>query len=363
MTQDPLPPIPTPPSLRWREFRIRFLPVLLFGFAVGGVCLIWQNNVSAPMFVGAVEASTAQVATPYAGKIVELKVGRFQTVKKGDAVAVLAPTDPRVALAVIQSELDIIKTKLGPNQTDQRIKTDYQKLRTDWLVQKVDLATARVNLQGARDEMRRQESLHKQQLVSDDIYEAAVTLAGAFAAEVNERSNVVLDAESGLKQLEAMGLSNQTNNFSDALAAALEIEELKLKQAAASTEPVTLIAPIDGVVSQIYRQVGENIPDGDPVLVIAASKPERIVAYLRQPVAFEPKVGATVQVRTRAVQRQTSLAHINSIGAQFEPITNVLALIRPGMPADYGLPIEISLPPGLKVLPGEVVDLAVVAED
>ena len=363
MNHEALTPIPTPPSLRWREFRIRVLPVLLFVLAVSSVCLIWQHNVSAPMFVGAVEARIARVATPYAGKIIELKVDRFQTVVKGEPVAVLTPTDPRAALAVIQSELDILKTKLAPSQAEQRIQTGYEQLRVTWLVQRVELATAQANLQGARDELRRQEELHKQKLISDAIYESALTLATALDAEVLERSNVVHDAESGLKQLAAMGSASQATNFVDSLAAALQIEEQKLKNAAVSTEPVTLVAPIDGVVSQVYRQAGENISEGDLVLTIAASKPERIVAYLRQPVPFEPKVGAVVEVRTRAGQRQVSTGRINNVGAQFEPVTNVLAIMHPGMMADFGLPIEISLPPGLKVLPGEIVDLAIVVAD
>ncbi len=363
MNHAALPPIPTPLSLRWREFRVRVLPILLFVLAVSGTCLIWQSNVSAPMLVGAVEARTAQVATPYAGRIMELKVDRFQTVMKGQPVAMLVPTDPRATLAVIQSELDILKTKLTPYQTEQRIQTSYEQLRTTWLVQRVDLATAQANLQGARDELRRQEELHKQKLVSDKDYEIAATLAAALEAEVIERSNVVYEAAVGLKQLEAMGSANQSTNFIDSLTAGLEVEELKLKNAALSAEPVTLIAPVDGMVSQIFRQEGENVADGEPVLAIAASKPERIVAYLRQPVSFEPKVGAAVEVRTRTAQRHTSIGHINNIGAQFEPITNVLAVLHPGLPADYGLPIEISLPPGLKLLPGEVVDLSIVAQD
>jgi len=362
MNREPLPPIPVPPALRWREFRVRFLPILLFLAALGGVSLIWERNVSAPMFVGAVEGRSAQVASPYAGKILFLKVDRFQTVTKGTPLAVLEPTDPRLALAVVQSELDVIRAKLDPYLSRQRNATDYEQLRMDWLGQRVDLATARANLQGARDELYREKALHEQKLVSDTIYEQAATLEGALAAEVLERSNLVQMAEADLKQLDSSG-SRQTDSFTDALAASLQAEEQKLKAAAAGTEPVTLVAPMAGVVGVIYHQAGENIPEGDPILIITGTEPERIVAYLRQPVPFEPKVGEQVEVRTRTFQRQISLAHINSVGAQFEPITNVLAVARPSGTFDFGLPVEITLPPGLKVRPGEVVDLSMVSQD
>lgn len=264
---------------------------------------------------------------------------------------------------MVQSELDIIQARLGPSQTERRVQTDYQQLRTEWLVQRVALATAQVRLQGARDELYRQKALHEKKLVADDIYELAVTSEAALASEVLERSNVVHDAETGLKQLDALGVFNQTNNFITSLSAVLDVQEQKLKQASAVADPVILYAPIDGVISQIYRQAGENISDGVSVLLIEAAKPERIVAYLRQPVSFEPKVGDAVEVRTRSLKRQIGRSQINHVGAQFEPITNVLATMRPGSVTDYGLPIEISLPPGLNVLPGEIVDVSIVAVD
>jgi hypothetical protein len=57
------------------------------------------------------------------------------------------------------------------------------------------------------------------------------------------------------------------------------------------------------------------------------------------------------------------MARIENVGAQFQGITNALAMIRPGVPVDLGLPIEISLPPGLKMRPGELVDLTVAMEN
>lgn len=359
MSRDALPPIPTPPALRWREFRVRFLPALLFLAALGGVAFIWQRNVSAPMFVGAVEGRAANVASPYAAKILQLDVDRFQTVKQGTPLAVLMPTDPRTALSAVQSELDVLRARLDSYLTRQRNATDYEKLRLDWLGQRVDLATARANWQGARDALYRDKSLHAQKLISDDIYELAETLENALSAEVLERSNLVQQTESGMQTLIAANAPTATNDFAATLDAAIQAEEQKLKTVAGSgAAPVTLVAPMDGMVSFIYHQAGENIPEGDPIMVISGTRPERIVAYLRQPVAFEPKVGETVQVRTRTLQRQMSLARIASVGAQFEPITNSLAIAHPYGMIDYGLPVEVTLPPGLNLRPGETVDLA-----
>lgn len=357
------PPIPTPPALRWREFRVRVLPFLLFAGALGGAGYLWQHSLTSPALVGMVEIRNAQVSSPYAGEIVQLKVNRFQTVTQGTPVAMLVPNDPRAALDVIQSELNILQAKLGPHLTQQRNETSYEQLRMDWLLQRVDLATTRVNLERARNELQRDEELHKQKLVSDDLYDIALKTEQALAVEVSERSNLVSDASLGLKRLEVMGAPQTGENPVESLMTALQTEEQKLSQAAAGSEPVTLVAPMDGMVSAVDRQGGENLSAGDPIMTITAVKPEHIITYLRQPIPFEPKVGMQLEVRTRTFQIQSGVARIENVGSQFEGITNALAILRPGVPVDLGLPIQISLAAGLHVRPGELVDLTLASEN
>jgi HlyD family secretion protein len=354
---DPLPPIPIPFALRWREFRIRVLPILLFVIAVGIAGFIWQRSITSPVLVGAVEVRSAQVSAPYAGKIARLDVSSFQDVVKGAPVAVLIPSDPRSALAVIQSELDILQIKLGLPQNQQRNETDYEQLRVDWMRQRVDLASTRVNLELSRDELQRDDEMHRQKLISDDAYDIALKAEQALDAEVLERSNLVNTTSIVLKNLESQGAASSTNDSVQPLMVALQTEEQKVAQAAAGTEPVILTAPMDGTVSMIDRQAGENLSAGESILTITAAKPEAIISYLRQPIPFEPKVGMQMEVRTRSLQMQSGVARIQNVGAQFEGITNALAVMRPGVPVDLGLPIEVSLPPEMKLRPGEIVDL------
>jgi multidrug resistance efflux pump len=359
----PPAPIPIPRSLRWREFRIRVLPILLFVVALGSAGYLWKYNLTSPALVGMVEVRNAQVSSPYSGKIAQLNVDRFQSVTQGTFVAVLIPDDPRTALNVIQSELNLLQAKLSPHLTQQRNETDYERLRMDWLLQRVDLATARVNLERARNELQRNEELHRQKLISDDIYDIVLKTEQALAVEVLERSNLVSDAALGLKRLEIMGAPQPGENPVQSLMAALQTEEQKLSQAAAGTEPVTLVAPINGMVSLVERQPGENLSAGDPIMTITASEPEHIISFLRQPIPVEPRVGMPVEVRTRTFQVQSGVAHIENVSSHFEGITNALAIVRPGVPMDLGLAIEISLPPGLKVRPGELVDLTLLSND
>ncbi|HXU78063.1 MAG TPA: hypothetical protein VN794_15935 [Methylomirabilota bacterium] len=358
MNPEPLTPVPTPTALRWREFRVRFLPVLVFIFACGTVGIIWKQSLSAPMLVGAVEIRSARVIVPYAGKILQLNVDNFQVVTQGTAVAVLVPNDPRAALDVIQSELDILQAKLDPHLAQQRNETDYQRLRMDWLLQRAELATARVNLELAQIELVRTQELHAAKLIPDGIYDEAVNTARLWSADVQERSNLVVSAELGVRRLEAFGAPLPEADPIRPLMATLQVEEQKLAEAAAGTMPVTLVAPMDGAI-QIVRQPGENLSEGDSIVTVTATEPEKIISYLRQPIPFEPKVGMQVEVRTRSLQAQTALAAIKNIGSHFEQVTNALAIGKIGTPSDLGLPIEMDMPPGLKVRPGELVDLTI----
>ncbi len=351
------PPIPTPPAMRWREFRIRVLPVVLFAAALGCAGYLWKQNVTSPALVGAAEIRHAQLTVPCAGKIHQLNVDNFQVVTQGAPVAVLVPSDPRAALAVVQSELDILQAKLDPFLSQQRNRTDYERLRMDWLLQRVELATARVNYQLAHTELVRTQELHDLKLAPDSDYDVALSTEQAWKVDVLERSNLVAICELGIKRLEDLGTPSAATDPVQPLLATLQLEEQKLSSAAAGTEPITLAAPMDGTVS-LNRQTGENLVAGEPLLTVTATNAEHIISYLRQPIPFEPRVGMKMGVRTRTMQIQAGVAQIESVGAQFEGITNALAILRPGVAVDIGLPIQISVPSGMKIRPGELVDLS-----
>jgi multidrug efflux pump subunit AcrA (membrane-fusion protein) len=120
-----------------------------------------------------------------------------------------------------------------------------------------------------------------------------------------------------------------------------------------------LLAPIDGIVSAVLHREGESVPAGEAVVTISALSADRIIAYVRQPLNFEAKADLPIEVRARSVHRAIGTGKILAVGTQLEPISGQLLPSRPGggSTIEYGLPIMVSIPPGLKVLPGEIVDL------
>ncbi|MBI4657739.1 MAG: hypothetical protein HY735_02620 [Verrucomicrobia bacterium] len=357
-----LPSIPVAPGRRWHEFRTGALPLVGFIAALAAVVFIWRERVGPAGLRGRIEAAQAAVASPQAGVITDLKVIRFQRVARGETVAVITPTDPRLSLAMVQSELEVLRARLEPRLAHQRNATDYERLRLEWLLQKVDLATARVNLARAENELRRNESLFQARLISEDLYDFTLKARDGLRTEVEERLKVISDLEQGLQHLKALGEPQAAPLAGDTLLASIRTQEERLQSADSLLQPIPLLAPIDGMVSAVYRQEGENVQNGDLIIAVSASQPEYILGYLRQPIAVEPAVGMPVEVRMRSPKPSVHFAQILQVGSQLEPITNSLALVRPSLLMDMGLPIKVSVPLDLKARPGEVVDLVLLPQ-
>lgn len=352
-----LPPIPTPPAQRWREVRIRFIPGLAFLGALALAIFLWQHNVASPTLQGAIEAIRAEVVTPQAGTLAELKVALFQEVAEGDPVAIIVPTDPRARLDLLRTEIDLLRARLEPRFSQQRNSTDYERLRLELLLQKAELASARVDLSRAENELKRTRELYDAQLVSEQLFDFSLKTKEQLETQVTEKAKLIADLEQGLQRLASLGDPKSATAAGDLMTSAIRTQEERLQQAQAGISPIVLTAPLAGVVSLVYRTEGENLMDGDPIIAINSGESTRIIGYLRQPFPIEPEIGMPVEVRSRTPRAPVHMAMIRHVGSHFEPVTNALALLRPGQVVDLALPIEVSLPPGLKGRPGELVDL------
>src|SRR5687767_7326673 len=93
-------PVPCPPSHRWREFRINFMPLVVFAGVLAVTVLIWRDHVAPPSLVGEVEAFRSSVTSAQPGTLVELNVEAFRMVTNGQIIGKLAPSDPAMLKAI-----------------------------------------------------------------------------------------------------------------------------------------------------------------------------------------------------------------------------------------------------------------------
>ncbi|HYG35958.1 MAG TPA: HlyD family efflux transporter periplasmic adaptor subunit, partial [Clostridia bacterium] len=270
-------------------------------------------------------------------------------------VAILRPVDPRAKLDLLQSALQMARLRLEPSLADQNA-LDFERLRMENLRLKQELAVAEVELQRAESALRRSALLRKANLVSEDSYELSLSARDKSQVEIAEKRKAINEIEGRLTTLRTMG-EPESPGINHPLQTVLAQLDEKMLQAETNWYPVTLLAPISGMVHLVNRQPGEFAAEGEPLFTINSSRSDRIVGYLRQPYAVEPELGMKVEVVTRSRHRQKFTAEISQIGAQVETITNALAVVRPFAFMDAGLPIVVKVPPDVNVRPGEIFDI------
>ena len=78
-----LPPIPTPASLRWRQFRIQAVPAITFMALVLGVVTLWQHYVIPTSVIGHMETNENSIVRAVPGNLIELRVHQSERAKQG----------------------------------------------------------------------------------------------------------------------------------------------------------------------------------------------------------------------------------------------------------------------------------------
>jgi multidrug resistance efflux pump len=253
----------------------------------------------------------------------------------------------------------MLRVTMQPIAARQRTAMDYSQLRLDWMRQRAQLASTRVNLQFAEADFHRTEQLYKDKIVSQRFFEQAQATNVRLQNEVDELSKLVEEQARNFDQLQLTNAIDIAKVTDDPLRVAIAAQESKLRLTEAELSPITLRAPLDGMVDIIYHHPGEAIIAGEPIFSIAPLHAVRIVGYLRAPIVEEPKPGSRVEVRTRGLNRQVGSAEVLDVGTQFEVIAPALQAPVRAANIELGLPISISMPPSLNVRPGELVDLTI----
>jgi multidrug resistance efflux pump len=360
MSAERLKPIPVPLAERWRDARLRLIPICVFGGSICAVALLWKEHVAPASMVGQAEPVIANVSSHKPGILAELSVARFQKVKVGDPIGQVMITDPNIlasSIAVIRSEIESLRVSLQPIASEQKRAIGFDRLQLDWMRERADLAATQVKLQQAQSEFRRVESLYKDQIVSQKLFEQTRSSQDSLQKEVDELTKLVCEAEKNLQVLQVSNKLDAASVSEEPLHAAIAVQEAKLRQLQAELSPILLKAPMDGIITTLFHRTGEAVMAGQPVVSIATFNPVRIVGYMKPPILEEPKIGMKIEVRVRSPHREVGFARVIEVGTQLENVPAALLGAAKLGTAELGLPLDISLPSNLKLRAGELVDL------
>jgi multidrug resistance efflux pump len=242
------------------------------------------------------------------------------------------------------------------------VALEFERMQLDWMSHRVDRAALNGRLQQAEIDLSRAEPLFKAGLLSDENFTQLKIGRDSLKSQLEEKNKLVGQLEPLLQAFVASDSPATALSGEPALAAALKVQEAKLRLAEEQLAPVPLVAPFDGVVTVVLRRAGETVMAGDPVLRLTSAKTDRLAGYLRQPLAFTPKVGMVAQIRTRGSAPKSASTKITQVGAALEAIpATVVAAMRlpPNTAIETGLRVEFAVPAGMDLKPGEHVDVSV----
>lgn len=360
-----LPPIPTPSSQLWRQLRLQYLPVVIFVAGVVVAGFLWTQWVAPPTLIGEVEAVRAELRSAQPGTLAGLKVELLQPVTAGQTLGqvFVQPTQVlETSLAAMRAEIEMMRTTMDPVVGQQRAALDLERLRLDVMGKRVDLVALQGELHQAETTLARTTELFRNNIVTHDEFDLAKNARDNFVARIKAQTELIERLEPSIRKL-STDTGEDSISLSEGLRAAIRHKEAELKMIEAQLSPVPLVAPISGVVTLVFRRSGENVTSGEPILQISATRAERIIGFLRQPLPLEPKAGMEVEVRTRTFIRRTGTARIAQVGQQLEPISpTLLAAMRlpvTSIPTDLGLRVLLTAPTGLALRPGEQVDVII----
>jgi multidrug resistance efflux pump len=353
-------PIPIPLRLRWRYFRTRFLPAIVFAAAVIAAALVWEKKSLPAVMVGEVYAPHGIVAASVPGIIEEFNLQLYHEVRAGDVIGrvrTVPAGQAGQALAALRAEIAMIKLGAGdPVLDQQRNALSWHALRRDWMLARSELALLRVQRRQAELEFRRFQTLEGSGAASQTDFEQSRSLVEGLTEEEEEKEKLTAYLERAVSDATSAA-GEEPFSLESGMTASLDWKEAELALREEELKPVPLVAPFDGRVTVVHRRQGDFVNLGEAVIEVGASRPDFIIGYVKQPVSVPLEVGMEIEVAKRSGVVNAARASLVSIGPRFETLGGAFQRPVPVIAEERALPLLISLPEGLPLRPGEIVDL------
>jgi len=267
--------------------------------AAGAYWLFYASHyVSTDNAYAAVE--TAQVTPEIGGTIREVRVTDTQTVKKGDVLIVIDPTDARLALAQAEAELGrAIRRVKGYVATDGGLAAQIAAREAEEKRAAAQLASAEADFERARIDLQRREALSASGSVSGEELTRAQNAFAAAQANLTagragaEQAKANRAAAIGSKEANAVLITDATVDTNPEVALA----RAKRDQAAIDLERTVIRSPVDGVVAKRQVQLGQRVQAGTPLLAVVPVHDMHVDANFKEVQLENVRIGQPVTLK------------------------------------------------------------------
>ncbi len=375
-------------NLRSSRLFLRVLPVLVWSGAVLCVVGLFHRRTARFEIVGLARPEVRQVAATCSSRLISVPVQLFDKVNEGDTVAVLSVVldDERVEaeMATIQAEIDYLEAQLIELRKNYEAAIFTQE--SEWWAElrafTDNVVTANQSIIDANSVLEADQAMLK--TIQQEIKTFTIENGANFGADIplyhqlqtmeanRDRLGKKIERDKGLLAIYHDKLKaaedrkemyikyrpkpgTDPNEAKRVIYLAKEALERRKDELLARREKLVLTAPCDGYVSQIQSRVGEAVMQGMEILSIAEEEPRGIIAYASEAVVGQLTIGKSVEVVKGSQPEQIGRSEVTYIGPAVEQMPTRL-WANPNFP-QWGRPMLIDVPPGMKLIPGEMVGI------
>jgi HlyD family secretion protein len=279
-----------------RKVRRAAIGAIVLVLLAGALIYFERRPDSSTALVGVVRATEVRVEPEVDGQLVSIAVERGARVHAGDVLA-------RLSAVELTAQADQARAALASTTANRNnVYAGVRREQVDSL--KAEIAKASARLEYVQAQLTRTSTLARQSFESQQALDQAENDAASARADVAEAQANYDAAVAGPTREERAIADAQMQ----AAAAAVAVLERRL-------EKMILRAPVDGVVSVIAAEPGENVHAGQPILMVEAEGEQWLSFNAREDHLNGLTIGRTV-----SVMRNGADGAINAVITELRPI-------------------------------------------
>jgi multidrug resistance efflux pump len=400
-----------PKNHEHKHFYLRHtVPVMVWLAALTSVVWLFHERAARFEIVGIARGQIFQVSPTSTGRIREIPVDVYDTVRTGQTLAVVdtildneqgEEARLRADLASVTAEIEHLAAQLIPTQEKikaeavnlqnsragdlRRFTTDVENVHLRILGLQATMAADQFSLNGLTTKAKMLGELVAEEAIAPYQQEEISIQRNALATKIEENEKLLKQArvDEGAAQgrldqfLQQQVACPSEDHALEVIRKGIKVQEERMNglldqiKALKSRETVELKSPIDGMVipisvretdaahqrpgEQVLRRTGEVVRAGDAILAVAQTAPTEIVAYVNEQQLGLLKEKTPVELVKTTTPAQITRSQVQRIGPTMELMPQRLWR-SPNIP-QWGRPVLIDIPPGFALIPGEVVGI------
>ena len=322
-----------------RKNRLKRIAPLVLVVAVVGALLWWLHSRQYEDTDDAqVDGHISQIGSRVAGYITAVNVEDNQEVQAGQVLVEIDPRDYQVALDRAKAELadsraQAVAADYNVPITSVATKSQIESAAADVRNSQAAVAAAHKNLDAARakvqsalannvkaqNDVQRYKGLVERDVISKQLYDAAIAAAESAVADVQGSQDNVVAAQEAVTQAEARVVQAQANlrnagtgprqvsvtqaraNSAQSTAAKNQAE---LEQAQLNVQYTKIFAPSHGVVGHRTAEVGQYVQPGQALMSLVDIDNVWITAKFKETQLRHMQAGQPVEIKVDASGRK-----------------------------------------------------------